>query len=325
MKKGKKSKLALGIILILVLMFVGSTVVAASEDPSKFTWSPDPIIAGGDTTRSVVFQPPETIKFFTDEDVPIYSNGEIVDWEDGLARRTFDVKLSDLREMYATDPGMEPSFVWEYPNPTYPGNTLTFKNDNKDQDDPFAGKAYFLVPQPTFEMQLKVRYYLPVPSAWNTKRLGENTPARGNFAAFNYGGPFSDTGTVGEVFVDKGRPILSGTWPQTYGKTLVENREMNNLAMPVGATDITDPNSPYECLNNGKVDVTWNRHGFYVYAAKSVAGEGSGAAHELPVDVTVYVEDGGNRIDLGTETLEPAAINGIDGDGSSRPRPVYKV
>lgn len=132
MKKGKKSKLALGIILILVLMFVGSTVVAASEDPYKFTWSPDPIIAGGDTSRSVVFQPPETIKFFTDKDVPIYSEGVIVDWEPNTERTFFEMKLDDLREMYATDPGMEPSFVWEYPNPTYPGYTLDFKNDLKD-------------------------------------------------------------------------------------------------------------------------------------------------------------------------------------------------
>ncbi|WP_066685691.1 Ig-like domain-containing protein [Christensenella intestinihominis] len=320
MKKGKKSKMTLGIILILVLMFVGSTVLAAGEDPRMFTWSPNPIIAGGDTLRSVVFNPPEEMVFFNDEYVPVYDtdNTTIIDWK--LERTTFTKSLKDLRDMYATDAGADPSFVWEYPNPTYPGQTLNFKNDNKDPDDPFAGKTYFLVPQPTFEMSLKVRYYLPRPSVWNSddpnptdpSALGKN-PGRSNFAAFNYGGDLPDTGVVTQVSVDKGQPILSGTWPQT-NEPLQNMIEMNNLAMPAGATDIPDPNSPYTLK-----DKTWYRNGFYVYAAKSVAGEGSGSQYEVPVDVTVYVEDGGQRVDLGAEEMMPAVINDINGKAFPAP------
>ena len=304
MKKGKKSRLALGIILILVLMFVGTTVVAASEDPRMFTWSPETIYAG-DVGRTYTFTPPEEIEFVTYMDLYTTNPGSgQEEWIRKAQETRFTKTLDELKEMYAADPSMAPAFEYKYPSPVTSNDEIFWQSTV----DPFIAMANFPAPG-TFDLRLTVSYrWIPPVEAWDPSRGSMENIDRTEWIAKSAQDLPEAIHT--QITVEKGQPIVDGIWHQFSGDEF-NDIVMNELAMKAGDTNIPAEASSYRWKNRNKV---WYRpDGVYVCAHKTAAGDGMDPPYEDPITVTVYVKDGDKKVDLGEKEFRVTDLNDPNG------------
>ena len=262
MKRGKKSKLTLGVILMLAVMFVGTTVVAAAGDPTPaFTWAQGPTPAGqgpilaGDRdaiildnkdVRTVIFNSPEEMVFEAKYDLPVTNGqGEVIDWDPEATSALFTMSPEDVYKNLPV--AAEPSTIWHYMSARQPEPKQTIGQYGT------YGQAWhaFSVPDNYF-VELDVQY----------KWSGMPTDSQEyRWAKYH---------TEGIITVEKGQPVLSDHLHQAVNRDTHDEYNMNHLAIQAGAQQINAPDK-YE-----RFYTTWHRdpHGLYVTANKTAAGHG---------------------------------------------------
>ena len=285
-----KKRLLITITALTALLLLCSTA-AAAEGNSGITWSPEPVIAGGDTLRTYEFYPPESMDFKTHYDIPVYDDdGEtILYWIPQGGTEEFTYTREQLRAMPEK---ARVSYDWKY---RYESELTTggFSGTTGDFGD--TGKCYFVRPG-TYTIYLTVTYrWYDMPYGYDPDRLEWNE-ARCEL-------------TLEDFTVLPGQPMLFGTWQQTYGQETALHT-MNEFVIQAGALSVPAVRD-YTWGN-----VHWTREeGAFVCAYKTVAGEGVDdpiIGNPLTV-VTVYAEGGSTKVTLGTKEFPASSLNYING------------
>ena len=308
MKKGKKSKLTLGVILMLVLMFVGTTVVAAAGGSVTFTWSPESPIAGDDQHRPVIrpdgpdgpvsrgveFSIPDDLEFQFE---PEYNRH--VTAEDGSqtlepTSTVFAYTKAQLDAMWAADAEAQGAYDW----------TIYF-SPTKTPYEPVAtvspAGVFYGFPMPTQAhviLQASYDWLLPEVTAGVTPSP-VRTEARSKAIETT-------------IPIGKGQPVVWGeTKKKTADKTDRTFVPMNEFVISAGDTAAFSPyarydqssgiDAPYEDMGAGAFVCT-----YYTMARQSDIYLTDGGVST----VTVYVKDAdGNRVDLGSKMFQVNSLN----------------
>lgn len=283
-----RKRLLITITSLAALLILCSTVAAAEGD-SGITWSPEPVIAGGDTLRTYTFYPPESMEFEARYDIPVYDddNKEIVDWEPQGGTAHFTWTPEQLRAMPEE---AQVSYQWEY------------RYESEVSKSGFAegklesGENYFLRPG-TFTIYLTVSY------CWYDMPYGHAPDS------YPYQYAFCEL-TLEDLTVLPGQPMLFGIWEQTNGPQ-TELHTMNEFVIQAGASSV--PAVRDYTLG----DKHWTREeGAFVCAYKTIAGEGVYDDPDIRyalTAVTVYAEDGDTKVTLGTKEFPAASLNNLHG------------
>lgn len=285
-----KKRLLITITLLAALLLLCSTAAAAEGD-SGITWSPEPVIAGGDTLRTYEFYPPESMEFKTHYDIPpVYdTDGTMIsDWIPEGGTEFFTWTREQLRAMPEE---AKVSYKWEY---RYESEVATTGFPGTFNEDP--GKCYFIQPG-TYTIYLTVTYrsyYMPHGHAPGYEEWRD---ARCEL-------------TLENLTVLPGQPMLFGIWQQTYGQEKVLHT-MNEFVIQAGALSVPAVRD-YTWGN-----VHWTREeGAFVCAYNTIAGEGvydDPDIRDALTVVTVYAEDGDTKVTLGTKEFPASSLNYING------------